>query len=109
MLHYGAFHLGLRCLSKYPLSGFWSSKGLSIQVASLTDTWIVRPSSLCYCKFGNFRDNFIFVNSVKRHICDVKKSRLGHELPISVQDRVITPVREDLIFTKFRICEVLQK
>ena len=27
---------------------------------------------LAYCKFGNFRENFIFANSVKRHICDVK-------------------------------------
>ena len=25
-----------------------------------------------YCKFRNFRENFIFTNSVKRHICDVK-------------------------------------
>ena len=27
---------------------------------------------ITYCKFGNFRENFIFTNSVKRHICDVK-------------------------------------
>ena len=25
-----------------------------------------------YCKYGNFHGNFIFVNSVKRHICDLK-------------------------------------
>ena len=31
-----------------------------------------------YCKFGHFRENFIFVNSVIRHICQVKNSRLGH-------------------------------
>ena len=36
-----------------------------------------------YCKFGNFRENFIFANSVKRHICNNKSSRLGHDLPIS--------------------------
>ena len=24
------------------------------------------------CKFGNFRENFDFVNSEKRHVCDVK-------------------------------------
>ena len=30
-----------------------------------------------YCKFGNFRENFIFANSVKRHICDVKNCDLG--------------------------------
>ena len=26
MLHYTPFHLGLRCLSKYPFRGFWSTK-----------------------------------------------------------------------------------
>ena len=36
-----------------------------------------------YCKFGNFRENFIIANSVKTsgrgktHICDVKNSRQG--------------------------------
>ena len=54
-----------------------------------------------YCKFGNFRENFIFANSVKRHICD-EKSRTGHDIPISVKDRVISPIREGLIFTKLR-------
>ena len=39
-----------------------------------------------------FRENFIFVNNVKRHICDVKYSRLGHNLTISVNDRVISPL-----------------
>ena len=32
-----------------------------------------------YCKFGNFRENFIFANNVKRHICDPQSSRLRHE------------------------------
>ena len=41
-----------------------------------------------YFKSGNFRDNFIFTNSVKRHICDAKISRLGHDLHISVNDRL---------------------
>ena len=44
-----------------------------------------------YCKFGNFRDNSIFMNSVKRHICDFQNSRLMHDLPISINDRVILP------------------
>ena len=39
-----------------------------------------------YCKFGNFQENFIFANSVKRHICEVKISWLRHDLPISVND-----------------------
>ena len=55
-----------------------------------------------YCKFGNFREHFIFANSAKRHICDVKESRLWHDLPISVNDRMISPYREDFIFTKMR-------
>ena len=59
-----------------------------------------------YCKSGNFRYNFIFANSVKRHICDVKNSRKGPDLPTSVNDRVILPFREGFIFTKLRNCEV---
>ena len=51
-------------------------------------------------------ENFIFASSVKRHIFDVNKSRLRHDLqvPSSVNDRVhvISPFREDFIFTKLR-------
>ena len=57
-----------------------------------------------YCKFGNFRKNLIFANSIKRHICDVKTSRLGHDIPISVNDRVILTFREGFNFTKLRMC-----
>ena len=41
----------LHCLQKYPFRGLQSTKG--------------------YRKSGNFRENFIFANGVKRHICDV--------------------------------------
>ena len=58
---------------------------------------------LGYCKFENFLENFIFANSVKRHICDVQTSRLRHDLPISVNDRVILSFREGLIATKLPI------
>ena len=51
---------------------------------------------------GNFRDNFIFANNEKRHIWDVIKSRLWHDLPISVNDKMISPFREDYIFTKLK-------
>ena len=54
-----------------------------------------QPMRFWYCKFGNFRDNFIFTNSVKRHICHIKKSRLGPDLPTSVNDRVISPFHKD--------------
>ena len=67
-----------------------------------------------YCKSGNFRENFIFANSVKNHICDATYSRLGHDFSISVNDRVISPFREDFIFTiiayaKFRGNKILAK
>ena len=31
-----------------------------------------RHNSSIYCKSGNFRENFIFANSVKKHNCDAK-------------------------------------
>ena len=72
-------------------------------------SYCIEFSRKIYCKFGNFRENLIFAKSVKRHICDVKKSQTGHDLPISVNDRVISPIREGLIFTKLRKCEVSRK
>ena len=62
-----------------------------------------------YCKFGHFRENFIFANSVKTHICNVENSRQGRGSPISVNDRVISPIHEDFIFTKLGVCEVSRK
>ena len=62
-----------------------------------------------YCKFEYFRENLIFANNVKRHICGAKNSRLVHDLPISVIDAVVSPFREDFIFSKLRICEVSRK
>ena len=38
-----------------------------------------------------FHENFIFANNFKRHISDVKNSRLKQDLPISINDRVILP------------------
>ena len=37
-----------------------------------------------YCKFGNFRENFMCAKSVKKHICYSQNLQLGHSLPISV-------------------------
>ena len=37
-------------------------------------------------KIRNFRENSIFANSIKIHICDVRNSRVGHDLPTSVND-----------------------
>ena len=55
------------------------------------------------CKSGNFCENFIFANSVKRQTCDIKNLRLGHDLPISVINRMISRFCEDFIFTKLCI------
>ena len=60
---------------------------------------------LIYCRFKNFCENFISANSIKRHISDVKNSRLRQELPISIKDRVILPFWEGFIFTKLHISE----
>ena len=46
--------------------------------------------SIKYYKSRNFCKNFIFANSIKRHICDAKNSQLGHDLRISVSHRVIS-------------------
>ena len=62
---------------------------------------IASNSVLVYCRFGNFCENFFFANSIKRHISDVKNSRLRQDLPISINDSVILPICEG--FAKF--CE----
>ena len=77
----------------------WNSQGLSRD----------HQSTVPGKKFGNFRENFIFANSIKRHISDVKNSRIRQDLPLSINDRVILPFREGFIFTKLRICEAYAK
>ena len=79
----------------------------------LPATWQNRKSDFLvaldcmYCKSGNFRESFIFVNSDLRHICDDKNSRLEHDLPILVNGRVILPFARilfswNLAYAKFR-------
>ena len=53
-----------------------------------------------------FRENCIFANSIKSHICHVRNSRLGQELPTSVNDRVISPFREGLFSRNFASAKV---
>ena len=62
-----------------------------------------------YCRFGNFHENFIFTYCIKRHISDVKTSRLRQDLPILINDRVILPFHEGFIFKKLHKCEVSRK
>ena len=52
------------------------------------------------CKSGIFCESFIISNSVKRHFCQVKNSRLWHDLPLSVHvnDRLILLFRDCFIF-----------
>ena len=56
------------------------------------------------CKSRIFCEDFDLANSVKRHTCNVQNSRLMHDLPISVKDRVILPFHKGFIFGKLRIC-----
>ena len=44
---------------------------------------VLAARSCKYCKLGNFRKNFIFAKSLKRHTCDVQNSQLSHDLPKS--------------------------
>ena len=65
----------------------------SVQTNNMFD-WVLKKGFCTdmtskYCKFRNFCENFIFANSVKRHICNVKISRLRHDLLISVNDKVV--------------------
>ena len=59
-----------------------------------------------YCKFRNFRENFIFAKNIKRHVCDVKNSRLVHYSTTSVYGREISPFCDGFISAKIRISEV---
>ena len=51
-----------------------------------------------YTKFRNFRDNFVFAKSIKRHLSDAQNSRLRHDLLISVNNRVIMLFREGYFY-----------
>ena len=54
-------------------------KQLVVYISSNVNLCIDGLNNVEYCKSGNFRDNFIFANRFKRHICDAKNSRLGHD------------------------------
>ena len=52
--------------------------------------------------------SFILAKSIKSHIWNIKNSRLGRDLAILVEDRVILPFQEGF-FTKLCICKVSRK
>ena len=43
-------------------------------------------------------DSEIFANSIKKHISEVKNSRLRKDLSISINTRVILPFRESFMY-----------
>ena len=45
---------------------------------------------------------------MKRHISDVKNSRLRQDLPISINDRVILPIREGFFSRNFAYAKILE-
>ena len=45
---------------------------------------------------------FLFSRYALKDLFATLKFQLWHDLPISVNDRVISPFREDFVFTKFR-------
>ena len=65
---------------------------------------------LHYWLFGNVRENFVSAKSIKSIFAKLKKNAtIRHDLPISVNNRVISQFCEDFVFTKLRICEVSGK
>ena len=64
------------------------------------------------CKFRKFRENFIFENSVKIHVCNVKNSQLVHDLPTSVNGKSDFSILRGFLFwetTHPQGCVVSQK
>ena len=92
--------LGLHCLSR-PFGQATSVQSFRTFIILCLSGW--GTNAEIYCKFGKFHENFVFSNSIKRPICDVKNSWLGHELPISIKERVIS---QWFCFTKLCICAV---
>ena len=92
----GNYHLNLNLLhahiqfSKYSIVvSLAEQTGLNLTWSQTPMTCFLVTGPICcvdididscsYCKSGKFRENFIFANSVKRHICDVKNLQLGHD------------------------------
>ena len=73
-------------------------------------SWDLIPQNMAICLL----ENFIFTSSTKSHIYDVINSQLGHELPASVKDRVISSFFKGFIsrnFASVKLCdnEILTK
>ena len=53
-----------------------------------------------YCKFKKFLENFIFVNIVLKDLFVTLKNVTGHDLPTSVNKRMISPFHESFKFSE---------
>ena len=63
--------------------GFGESAHFNLAWAFVTEPkpHVLAQMPFLYCKFGNFRENLIFANSFKRHICNVKNRDKGMIYP----------------------------
>ena len=64
------------------------------------------------CESINFREDFIFAICIERHICDAKKSRIGHDLPIYSKQRSDFAISQGFYFhetSQFRENKTLAK
>ena len=95
------------CLCQLEVPGHfannWFCKKMSVAVISRNCYNNRQQSIPSYCNFKHFRENLIFANNAIRHFCEVNKSGLEHDLPKSVNNIVISPFREGVIFAKLCI------
>ena len=66
--------------------------GLVLQIKSQADENVDHKLEVTQLGRATFKGTVnpeIFANSIKRHIWDTKNLRLGHDFPITVNDRMI--------------------
>ena len=84
---------------------FWNSKVMFFRrnIVNPDILAIILLSRIALKDISYVNPEIFSIISVKRHVCDAKNSRLGHDLHISVNNRVISAFHEDFIFTKLCI------
>ena len=85
------------------------SDGVLLRVRSKIVSKERGKTTQIYCRFGIFRENIIFANSIKIHISDVENSRLRQDLSKSINERVILPFREGFYFHATSHMRISQK
>ena len=76
----------------------WSKKWKKVEQSK--NCFVDTLACASYCKFGNFRENFIFANSIKRHICHDKNLRLWNDLPTSVKNKELNSLFHKVLFSQ---------